>query len=132
MARKSGELTIGREIKRNRLDNGEYIARYAQISTRLRYQQKSKNKKLNRAHQRYIHAKLKEGWSPQQIAGRMSLDGLVSLSHETIYRYIYRRIREGQKELALYLRHKHRKYQRIIRRRPISNNKSSDEKDVSC
>ena len=122
--------TIGREIKRNRLDNGEYIARYAQISTRLRYQQKSKNKKLNRAHQRYIHSKLKEGWSPQQIAGRMSLDGLVSLSHETIYRYIYRRIREGQKELALYLRHKHRKYQsrkgiyglrgKIPRAKPIS------------
>ena len=102
--------TIGREINRNQLDSGDYIAHYAQVSARLRYQRKQKNKKLCPAHQRYIHAKLKEGWSPEQIAGRMSLDGLVSLSHETIYRYIYRRMREGHKELAHYLRHKHRKY----------------------
>ena len=102
--------TIGREIKRNELDNGEYKAYYAQVSTRLRYQRKRKNLKMSRAHHRYILSKLKEGWSPEQIAGRMSLDGLVSLSHETIYRYIYRRMREGYKELANYLRHKHRKY----------------------
>ncbi|MDP3022356.1 MAG: IS30 family transposase [Sulfuricurvum sp.] len=102
--------TIGREIRRNELDTGEYQAYYAQVSARLRYQRKQKNKKLNGAHQRYIHAKLKEGWSPEQIAGRMSLDGLIALSHETIYRYIYRRMREGHKELAQYLRHKHRKY----------------------
>ena len=102
--------TIGREIKRNQLDNGEYIAHYAQVSTRLRYQRKRKNLKMNVVHHRYILSKLKEGWSPEQIAGRMSLDGLVSLSHETIYRYIYRRIREGHKELAHYLRHKNRKY----------------------
>ena len=103
--------TICREIKRNKLDNEEYKAHYAQVRTRLRYQRKSKNNKLDKVHKRYIYAKLKEGWSPQQIAGRMRLDGLISLSHETIYRYIYRRMREGHKELAQYLRHKHRKYQ---------------------
>jgi IS30 family transposase len=46
--------TIGREIKRNQLDSGEYIAHYAQVSARLRYQHKQKNKKINGAHQRYI------------------------------------------------------------------------------
>lgn len=102
--------TIGREIKRNELDNGEYLAHYAQVSARLRYQRKRKNLKMSQAHHRYILSKLKEGWSPEQIAGRMSLDGLISLSHETIYQYIYRRMREGHKELAQYLRHKHRKY----------------------
>lgn len=121
--------TVLREIQRNRLDGEEYQAHYAQVSARLRYQKKRKNLKMSGAHHRYIHTKLKEGWSPEQIAGRMVIDGLVGLSHETIYRYIYRRIREGQRELANYLRHKHRKYQsrkgiyelrgKIPRARPI-------------
>lgn len=121
--------TVLREIRRNRLEGEEYQAHYAQVSARLRYQKKRKNLKMSGVHHRYIHAKLKEGWSPEQIAGRMGLDGLVSLSHETIYRYIYRRIREGQRELANYLRHKNRKYQsrkgiyelrgKIPRARPI-------------
>jgi len=39
----------------------------------------------------------------------MKIDGLLQLSHETIYRFIYKRIKKGEK-LQQYLRHKHRKY----------------------
>ena len=100
--------TIYREIRRNSID-GLYKAEYAQISTRLRYQKKRKNLRLTSVHKKYILKHLKLGWSPEQISGRMVFEGLSRLSHETIYRFIYKRIKHGDK-LHQYLRHKHRKY----------------------
>ena len=100
--------TIYRELQRNSLD-GLYKAEYAQVQTRLRYQKKRKNLRLTGKHKKYILKHLKQGWSPQQISGRMKIDGLLQLSHETIYRFIYKRIKKGEK-LQQYLRHKHRKY----------------------
>jgi len=100
--------TIYREIQRNSID-GYYKAEYAQIQTRIRYQKKVKNLRITKKHKKYILKHLKQGWSPEQISGRMKIDGLLQLSHETIYRYIYKRIRHGDK-LHQYLRHKHRKY----------------------
>jgi transposase, IS30 family len=32
---------------------------------------------------------LRQKWSPEQIAGRLKRDGLLSISHETIYRYVW-------------------------------------------
>ncbi|WOE69336.1 IS30 family transposase [Hydrogenimonas thermophila] len=101
--------TICRELKRNSLDSGEYLATSAQISTRLRYQHKKKNKRLSRSHIIYIRKHLQEEWSPEQISGRMKLDGLKPISHETIYRYIYQDKQQGGK-LYTFLQHKNRKY----------------------
>jgi IS30 family transposase len=100
--------TIYREIQRNSID-GCYKAEYAQIQTRIRYQKKVKNLRFTKQHKKYILKHLKLGWSPEQISGRMKIDGLLQLSHETIYRFIYKRIKHGDK-LNQYLRHKHRKY----------------------
>jgi IS30 family transposase len=37
-----------------------------------------------------IEDRLKAGWSPEQIAGRMRLERhLIRVSHETIYRFAY-------------------------------------------
>jgi len=42
-------------------------------------------------------------WSPEQIAGRLCAEGLLRISHETIYRYVWNdRVRGGS--LYLYLR----------------------------
>ncbi|MDO8454899.1 MAG: IS30 family transposase [Sulfurimonas sp.] len=101
--------TVNRELKRNRLDNGEYYASSASISSRLRYQYKSKNRRLTKIHISYIRKHIQEGWSPEQISGRMKVDELKSLSHETIYQYIYHNQRSGGK-LYKYLRHKNKKY----------------------
>ena len=38
---------------------------------------------------------LQEEWSPEQVAGRFKLDGLMSISHETIYRYVWDDRRRG-------------------------------------
>ena len=101
--------TVSRELSRNKHDNGDYYAQSASISTRLRYQYKSKNRRLNKTHISYIRSSLKKGWSPEQISGRMKLDDMGSLSHETIYQYVYHNQRSGGK-LYKYLRHKNKKY----------------------
>ena len=41
-----------------------------------------------------METKLKEDWSPEQISGRMKLEG-VSISHERIYQYVYADKRAG-------------------------------------
>ena len=103
--------TIWRELKRNRLKDRDYNASSAAISARLRYQYKSKNRRVTKAHITYIRKHVQEGWSPEQISGRMEVDGLACVSHETIYQYIYSEQAKGGK-LYLHLRHKHKKYTR--------------------
>lgn len=101
--------TISRELRRNSIDDGEYYALSASVSARLRYQYKSKNQRLSKEHISYIRKHIQEGWSPEQISGRMEVDGLKSISHETIYQYVYQEQAKGGK-LYLHLRHKHKKY----------------------
>lgn len=58
----------------------------------------------------YVVAKLREGWSPEIIAGRIRLDhpGL-TISHEAIYEYVYHPQTPNRKELILCLRRAHRR-----------------------
>lgn len=102
--------TISRELKRNSLDNNEYNAVRASISARLRYQYKSKNRRLTKKHISFIKMCIKDGFSPEQVSGRMLLlTDLRAISHETIYKYIYHNQRSGG-NLYKYLRHKNKKY----------------------
>jgi len=59
-----------------------------------------------------VHAQLRRGWSPEEIAGILKLDnpGLPSMhtSHESIYRYVYIVARgELKRELVACLRRRH-------------------------
>lgn len=63
--------------------------------------------------------RLKEGWSPQQIAGRLTLagDAGTRLSHETIYQHVYSA--EGKADgLALYLPERRRQRRPRYARKP--------------
>lgn len=68
---------------------------------------------------RYVIGHLKQRWSPEQIAGRMKLEGIGSISHEAIYQFIYAQIhrggngwvRPGKEDLRAYLRRKQKKRQ---------------------
>jgi IS30 family transposase len=125
--------TISRELRRNKVDSGEYFALSASISARLRYQYKSKNRQLSKEHINYIRKHIQEGWSPEQISGRMELDGLKSISHETIYQYIYSNQKSGGR-LYEYLRHKNKKYTKRTAshrsRGQIKNRVSIDERPL--
>lgn len=100
--------TISRELRRNLID-GKYIAEEAEVLSYKRHLHKHKYIKLNNKVKNYIKKKLKEDWSPEQIAGVMKKEKLDWVSHETIYQYIYHNKSCGGK-LYLKLRHRNKKY----------------------
>lgn len=83
--------TISDELTRNRLPNGDYVAIHAQAVTEARKRKAGKRHPLKSEQvYAYVVEKLREGWSPEQIAGRLKLEqGKPVICHETIYRYIY-------------------------------------------
>ncbi|KYJ86638.1 IS30 family transposase [Sulfurovum riftiae] len=102
--------TISREIRRNwdtHSDKYEYTT--AHINTEHRHKSKSKYTVIKPQIENYIREKLKAGWSPEQIAGRMKYERIGSISHETIYQFIYRN-KASKGRLYKYLRHKNKKY----------------------
>ena len=101
--------TISRELRRNRDSVRGYHPELAQIHSTKVQMQKKKRFSLTKTIEKYIRAKLKLDWSPEQIAGRMKLDIGISVVHETIYRYIYANKANGGR-LYKSLRHKNKKY----------------------
>ena len=102
--------TICRQIQRNKDSiTEEYHYAFAQTKAQRRQQAKAKYTVFTSKIKNYIKDKLKEDWSPEQIAGRMKLDIGLRICHETIYRYIYyNKFRGGR--LYKHLRHKNKKY----------------------
>jgi IS30 family transposase len=102
--------TICRELQRNRDDvTQEYHFAFAETKSQRRQQNKEKYTVFTSKIKTYIRTKLKEEWSPEQIAGRMKMDHGFTVCHETIYRYIYHNKSRGGR-LYKHLRHKNKKY----------------------
>ncbi|WP_075289067.1 IS30 family transposase [Pararhizobium arenae] len=87
--------TIFREIKRNMFidevipDLNGYYCVTAHDMARERRAKLRKLARFSRVRQSVID-RIKHGWSPQQIAGRMRLERHpISVSHETIYKFAY-------------------------------------------
>lgn len=81
------QSTISRELLRNIGKRG-YRYKQAGCLAQERHQKKPKAIKLTREIKELISGYLREDWSPEQIAGRLKLDEIIGLHHETIYRYI--------------------------------------------
>ena len=87
--------TIGRELARNSFQEEHYVAIHAQARAVEREQKKAhaKQELKNSGVYRYVTKKLRDGWSPDQIAGRLKRDHPVEknwwITAETIYRWIY-------------------------------------------
>jgi transposase, IS30 family len=88
--------TIYRELGRNRFRDGDrgfcgYFPLTAQDLARRRRQRRRKLA-ADEGLRAHVTERLKAGWSPQQIAGRLKqepADGRASVCHETIYRHVY-------------------------------------------
>src|SRR5579862_6857560 len=81
--------SISRELKRNRFGEG-YNAIHAQKVWEER-KSKAGKRQLLKDKTTYSYV-LKEGWSPEQIAGRLQLEtGEKVISYETIYQFIYKK-----------------------------------------
>ena len=132
--------SIGREINRN-------IPLFRCIYTPRLAHEKALEKRKSRGRQlrlksvfirRYVVDHLKKGYSPEQIAGRLSLEyPNEKISHEAIYQYIYNQawreghggtMKPGYHDLRVYLKRRHkrriakgmRRSQRIFKPKGIS------------
>ena len=100
--------TISREIARNTGKRG-YRFKQADEKAKTRRSEASRApKKLTEEMQDAIREKLLEDWSPDQISGRLKLEGK-AISHETIYQFIWHDKRTGGK-LYKHLRHRGKHY----------------------
>lgn len=84
----TSQSTISRELRRNRGQRG-YRHKQAQRLAIERRTSSAKSIKMTPIMIRRVEQKLREKWSPEQIAGWLATDEEASLSHERIYRHIW-------------------------------------------
>lgn len=102
--------TISREFKRNsaRLD-GAYRHQKAQERTNGRRSRSRRNSQFTTEQWKLVEDLLHQDFSPEQASGRLRREGILSISHETIYQYVLRDKRKGG---TLYLCLRQRRKQR--------------------
>jgi len=81
--------SISRELKRNKGLRG-YRPKQANIFAEQRRNKASKAIKITDEVKGWIESLLQNDLSPEQVVGRLNLEGKITLHHETIYQYIYK------------------------------------------
>jgi IS30 family transposase len=88
--------TICRELGRNSTrSDGRYRASTAQERTNGRRSRSRRNSRFSPADFALVEELLCRQWSPEQVAGYLRRAGRFLISHETIYRHVWRDKREG-------------------------------------
>lgn len=88
--------TIGREVSRNRCRlDGHYRPSKAQERTNGRRSRSRRNQRFTPQDFARVDELLRRQWSPEQVAGHFARTGRLSISHETIYRHVWRDKKEG-------------------------------------
>jgi transposase, IS30 family len=88
--------SISREVRRN---GGSTVGYKPVHADELRWARRWRGSRLARQPDLYqlVMNKLVMGWSPEQISGRLALEhSAISISHESIYRFIYAQIARTQ------------------------------------
>jgi transposase, IS30 family len=87
---KRSDSTIKRELKRNRGGRG-YRPRqaHALAAARLHERARDNARRIEQSTWDRVEEALQFQYSPEQISGRLKLDGEAGVSHEAIYRYVY-------------------------------------------
>jgi IS30 family transposase len=88
--------TVCRELLRNgSRSDGRYRASTAQERTNGRRSRARRNQRFSEEDFTRVDELLCRQWSPEQVAGYLRRAGLLSISHETIYRRVWRDKRAG-------------------------------------
>lgn len=119
--------SVSREINRNSV-NGVYDPKKAQHKAYVRRKHsKYQGMKIreNPWLEDYVKKKMKQQWSPEQIAGRLKLEtgGELSLKPDTIYKYLYSSYGQHLCKYLKYKRYKKRKRKRVKSVREIIKNR---------
>lgn len=115
IAKKIGvnKSTVSRELKRNRDKrskckyNPDLAQRKADKRMKERHHVTTFTEDMRRNARRLL---IYMDFSPEQIAGRYRLLNIPMVSHETLYQWIWKEKRKGNKELAAHLRRQGRRY----------------------
>jgi transposase, IS30 family len=97
-ARKLGRhpSSISRELRRNACADGGYRPYKASKRTRGRRSRSRRNARFEREDVQLVeHWLTTEQWSPEQISGELRRQGVLKISHETIYRHVWRDMKNG-------------------------------------
>ncbi len=105
------ESGIYREVSRNKKPRGSYNAHYAHMLAGERKKEGHLKKRFTSQMERYVRAKPKDQWSPEQIVGRSKKDSIDMASHERIYQFIWQDKANGG-ELYKHLRTGMKKYKK--------------------
>lgn len=88
--------TLTREVKKQvKVKKWCYSAVRGQALSKTNRSRRGRKKKIekNERLREYVHLKLRQEWSPEEIAKRLKLDYVndmtMSISHETVYQYLY-------------------------------------------
>ena len=88
--------TISRELARNCSPwDGSYRPSKAQEQANGRRSRSRRNQRFDARDWSLVETLLREDWSPEQVAGSLERSGDLSISHETIYRYVWADRAEG-------------------------------------
>ncbi len=103
--------TIGRELKRNSTTLKHYLPSLAQQFSKDRQKDKKHFSFFSTEMKSFIQSKMeKEQWSPEQIKGYCMVNGISMVSHEWIYQYVYKDMKqEGTLYKQLRTQHKRRR-----------------------
>ena len=125
--------TVSRELRRNALPRGEYKPGSADRIALSRCRRRCRIEGLNPL-RTYVGDRLAMGWSPEQIAGRLRLEGSEHVvGVETIYRFIYRPAVRREKLYRFLPRAKASRGRRYFKRRraPLEGRRSIHERPQS-
>ncbi len=87
--------TISRELRRNLSSQGRYTPFKADQQTRARRSRSRRNERFTEDDWVLVEHLIGLDWSPEQVAGWLRLHGLLSITHETIYKHIWADKRAG-------------------------------------
>jgi IS30 family transposase len=126
------KATVSREIKRNTGLKG-YRPKQANQYALDRRQYAKKYVRFTKEIEDIVRKRLKDKWSPEQISGRLKVENKATVSHETIYQFIYNDQKSGG-DLYTHLRQNHKKRRKRTktndRRGQIPDRTSIDERPV--
>lgn len=120
--------SVSREVRRNnKTHRKRYTPRVAHERALAKRRSRGRVERLkNDSIRSYVVEKLKTGYSPEQISGRLSVEHPnQKISHEAIYQYIYAQIhrngygyvKPGKEDLRVYLKRRHKRRARKGMRR---------------
>ncbi len=127
--------TISRELRRNRSPwDGGYRPSKAQEMTNGRRSRSRRNRRFGGREWKLVKSLIRDKWSPEQVSGILRKIGRLSISHETIYRFVWEDRAQGgdlSKHLRCTRKKRRKRYGRYDSRGRLAGKRHISERPAS-